>query len=133
LLRSKFFIVILFRLLGYLLAKLQYTCHELDSKENYKIFKENISPNDIGSGSSTTKEDSDISLKTTESKTNYDGYLFIDPNNTVRKKSARILEKLSEAFPQVIYSSIIDLLEQEYLATAWYKKYELLYYYIYLL
>lgn len=102
---------------------LQYSDFDMELDEFNRMFKNSNLPK-----SSDAKKESEQSSSnytdnsSSSSKITFDGYLFFDPDNTVRKKAARLLEKFSEAFPQEIYTSIIELMEKDYKATIWYKK-----------
>lgn len=104
----------------YLISKLQYTSFELnvdyliEIKENKIIKTKNFEY--------SNQIEFDLMSNDISKKELYNNCLYLDPNNTVRKKAARLLEKFSEAFPETIYSSVIELLEDDYLAIEWYRK-----------
>ena len=116
-------------MLPYLLAKLQYSTYELNVEKLSDIndnsilkFKDNEYPSLNLNNNNKESENLDESEEFLNDIILYKTFLYVDPNNTVRKKAARLLEKYSEAFPQTIYSSVIELLEDDYLAKEWFKK-----------
>lgn len=60
-------------------------------------------------------------IKSEEDDLQSDGYLFLDPNHTIRRKAARLLDQIAIAFPDQIYSSISQI-EENYKADTWIKK-----------
>lgn len=42
----------------------------------------------------------------------FDGYLYLDPNHTIRKKTARLLERITREFPDQVFLAIPPIDEE---------------------